>query len=306
MSSKERRVSQKYVKRQFSAVGLFLILYALFVLIVPYSFNTYMQLTDSPIVKDHFLYFGIYLIIILFGTLIPFYLMRRYFRVTHRHMNRNISATFLELYVQAIVCFSLCILLTYVSNILFSHVGMEGRLICSIGLSFNEAELRDPLYVFLLLIVTPIIEEYAFRGVLINTLGRYGKYFAMIASAVIFAVAHVHFSEFIPAFAMGILLGKISLRYKSIRPTIIIHILFNALLYVLCIVPSSIARYMSYFLAVVFILTVYLVLSGRYERISVQRSRSERITNLLFYTRPTVILAIALMITYTVLFTILS
>ena len=306
MSTKERHVSKKYVKRKFGTVGLFLTLYALFVLIVPYFFHMYLKMTDSPILKDNLLYYGIYLIIVLFGTLIPFYLMRRYFKVTHKKMNRSINATFIDLFVQTIVCFTLCILLTYVSNILFSYLGMEGRLISSIGLSFNEAELSEPLYVFMLLIVTPIIEEYAFRGVLLNTLGKYGKVFALIASALIFGLAHTHFSEIIPAFAMGIQLGKTSLRYKSIRPTIMIHILFNVLLYWLCIAPSSIARYMAYILAVIFILTVYLILSGRYERVRIQKPHSDRITNLLFYTRPTVILAIALMITYSVLFMVLG
>ncbi len=306
MSTKERHVSKKYVKKKFSAVGLFLILYALFVLIVPYFFHMYLKMTVSPILKDKLLYYGIYLIIVLFGTLIPFYLMRRYFGITHRKMNRSINATFVDLFVQTIVCFTLCILLTYVSNILFSYLGMEGRLISSIGFSFNEAELTEPLYVFMLLIVTPIIEEYAFRGVLLNTLGKYGKVFALIASALIFGLAHTHFSEIIPAFAMGILLGKTSLRYRSIRPTIMIHILFNVLLYWLCIVPSSIARYMAYILAVIFILTVYLILSGRYERVRIQKLHSDRLTNILFYSRPTVILAILLMIAYSAFFVILG
>ena len=302
MSNKEHRVSKKYAIRKFSAVGLFLILYALFVLILPYFFRMYMDIIDSTILKDELLYYGIYFIIILFGTLIPFFLMRTYFKVSHKKMNRSISASFVDLFVQSIVCFTLCITLTYVSNILFAYLGLEGKLMSSIGFSFEEVNLSNLLYVFMLIIVTPIIEEYAFRGVLLNTLGKYGKMFGLYASAVVFAFAHMNFSEFLPAFAMGVQLGKISLRYRSIRPTIIIHMLFNALIYTLCVIPSSITKYMAYVLSAIFMFTVYLILTGKYERVQIQKLHSDRITNILFYTRPTVVFALLLMVIYSLLF----
>ena len=56
MSTKERHVSKKYVKRKFGTVGLFLTLYALFVLIVPYFFHMYLKMTDperqSALLRD--------------------------------------------------------------------------------------------------------------------------------------------------------------------------------------------------------------------------------------------------------------
>ncbi len=302
MSKKEHHVSKRYAKRKFNTIGLLLIVYALMVLILPFFLHMFLIEEDPQIMRDELLYYGIYFIIILFGTLIPFFLMRKMFKIPFKRINRDFTSTFTDLFVQTIVFFTICLGLTYVSNILFSYINMEGKLISSIGFSYDEANLDNALYVFMLIIVTPIIEEYAFRGVLLSALSKYGKNFGLYACSVVFALAHLSFAEMIPAFAMGVQLGKTSLRYRSIRPTIIIHILFNALIYALCVVPASITRYVAYVLAVIIIVAAYLFISGRYERIQIQKLKSNRITNIVFYSRPTVIIALLLMVVDSLLF----
>ena len=306
MEKREHVVSKKYVGRQFASIGLLLIIYALFTLIIPLVLNIYFQEAAQEIVEDKLMYYGIYFIIILFGTVIPFFLMRKLFKVTLRRFNQSIAASFIDLFVQAIVFFVVCIALTYISNLLFSYMGMEGKLISGIGLSYDDANLTYPLYVFMLIFVTPLLEEYAFRGVLLNVLSRYGKRFALVASSVIFALAHLNFAEMIPAFVMGIQLGKTELRYKSIQPTIVIHVLFNALIYALCVLPASITKYMAYGLAAIVFIAAYLIVSGRYERIRIKKLHKSKTTNILFYTSPTILIAMLLMILHSVLFSYIS
>ena len=110
----------------------------------------------------------------------------------------------------------------------------------------------------------------------------------------------------IPAFAMGVALGKTSLRYKSIQPTIVIHILFNAFLYCLFILPVSISQYLAYGLVAICLIAFILILTGRYEKIHIQRSKSNAIANKLFYSRFTIILSMILMIGFTCVFTFLE
>ena len=306
VEKREHVVSKKYVGRQFASIGLLLIIYALFTLIIPLVLNIYFQEAAQEIVEDKLMYYGIYFIIILFGTVIPFFLMRKLFKVTLRRFNQSIAASFIDLFVQAIVFFVVCIALTYISNLLFSYMGMEGKLISGIGLSYDDANLTYPLYVFMLIFVTPLLEEYAFRGVLLNVLSRYGKRFALVASSVIFALAHLNFAEMIPAFVMGIQLGKTELRYKSIQPTIVIHVLFNALIYALCVLPASITKYMAYGLAAIVFIAAYLIVSGRYERIRIKKLHKSKTTNILFYTSPTILIAMLLMILHSVLFSYIS
>jgi membrane protease YdiL (CAAX protease family) len=302
VEKREHVVSKKYVARQFASIGLLLIIYALFTLIIPLVLNVYFQEAAQEIVEDKLMYYGIYFIIILFGTAIPFFLMRKLFKVTLKKFNQSVAASFIDLFVQAIVFFVVCIALTYISNLLFSYLGMEGKLISGIGLSYDDANLSYPLYVFMLIFVTPLLEEYAFRGVLLNVLSRYGKRFALVASSIIFALAHLNFAEMIPAFVMGIQLGKTELRYKSIQPTIVIHVLFNALIYALCVIPASITKYMAYGLAAIVFIAAYLIVSGRYERIRIKKLHKSKTTNILFYTSPTVLIAMFLMILHSVLF----
>ena len=303
-AKKEVRISQKKAKRNFTTIGLMLMIYVLFVMIFPYVFVEYMKLTNSSILEDKILYYGIYFIVILFGTIIPFFIMRKFARIKFRRIFRMANVGFFDVFVQTIVLFTVCIVLTYVSNVIFSRFGLDGKLIASIGFSYDEVNLSNHIYLFMLILVTPILEEYAFRGVLLTALGKYGKRFALIASSLIFAFAHNNFAEMIPACAMGFILGKIALRYRSVQPTVIIHILFNGFIYLLCILPATITKYMTYGLAAICILALYLILTGRYEWIQVQSSRSAKVTRSLFYTRFTIVLTMILMVGYTLLFTI--
>lgn len=273
---------------------------------LPYAFHFYLQETNSSILKDPILYYGIYFIDIIIGTIIPFFIMRKFSKIKLKKLTRKISASFVDLFVQTIVFFVICIALTYVSNILFNYFGLEGKLISGIGFSYDESNLSNLLYIFMLIFVSPIMEEYAFRGVMLNSLSRYGKKFALYATAIIFALAHNNFAEMIPAFAMGIMLGKTSLRYKSIQASIVIHILFNAFIFGLCVMPLSIVKYMAYGLVAICVLAFALIIIGRYEKINVQNSKNNIVASRLFYSRFTVIFSIVLMIVYTFVYTFLK
>ncbi|MDO4199045.1 MAG: type II CAAX endopeptidase family protein [Erysipelotrichaceae bacterium] len=300
-AKREHKVSKKTARRDFTTVGAFLIVYSLIVLIIPYFLRSFLALTSPEIVSDNLFYYGIYFIIILFGTLLPFFMMRKYAKLPFKKFNHGSSISFVEIMVQTIVFFTASLVLTYLSNIVFTRFGLGDKLIAGIGFSYEGNNLNNWLYVFMLVLVSPILEEYAFRGVLMHTLSKYGKLFGLIASSIIFALAHVNFAEMLPAFAMGYLLGGITLRYKSIRPTIIIHILFNLFIYGLCILPSSIAQYMAYGLVAVFVLSLYFIVSGKFQGVQIVTLRNSRITNTLFYTSWTVVLAMILMIVSTCL-----
>ena len=295
-AKREHKVSRKTARRDFGTIGAFLIIYVLMVMVIPYFLHAFLRLNSPEIVNDQLFFFGLYFIIILLGTILPFFAMRKAMKVPLKKFNRSTSISFIEIFVQTIVFFTTCLILTYLSNIIFSYVGLGDKLISGIGFSYDEAYLNNWLYVFMLVLVTPIIEEYAFRGVLMNCMAKYGKLFGLIGSSILFALAHMQFAEMIPAFAMGYLLGGTTLRYRSIRPTIIIHILFNAFIYGLCVLPVSIAQYIAYGLVAVFVLTIFLIVTGRYQGVRIQTLRNSRITNRLFYTSPTVILAMLLML----------
>lgn len=72
----------------------------------------------------------------------------------------------------------------------------------------------------------PIIEEVIFRGVILKSLSKYGKVFAIIVSALLFGFMHGNIVQGTFAFFIGIVLAYISLEY-SLKWAILLHFINN-------------------------------------------------------------------------------
>ena len=82
------------------------------------------------------------------------------------------------------------------------------------------------LYVVLL---GPICEEVIYRGIIITLLKPYGKGLALFFSAFIFGFMHGNIPQFASAFAGGLVFAAIAVKYDSIIPTMVMHIMNNIL-----------------------------------------------------------------------------
>ena len=92
--------------------------------------------------------------------------------------------------------------------------------------------LGDPntslLTIWLLVALTPgLCEEMFFRGLLLSGLKRWGRWPAIIVSAVLFGIAHGSLYRFLPTFLLGMLFGFIVWRSGSLLCTMIAHALNN-------------------------------------------------------------------------------
>lgn len=74
----------------------------------------------------------------------------------------------------------------------------------------------------------PIMEELLYRGVVLRALRRYGRIFAIVTSATLFALMHHSFDQGIMAFFAGLVFGYVALEY-SLGWSILLHILTNLL-----------------------------------------------------------------------------
>lgn len=79
-------------------------------------------------------------------------------------------------------------------------------------------------------IIGPIEEELVFRGVTTEYLKRAGASFWIlnILQALLFGIAHLNLVQGCYAFFVGLVCGYLALRYRSLFPSIVFHILFNA------------------------------------------------------------------------------
>lgn len=86
-----------------------------------------------------------------------------------------------------------------------------------------------PLASFVALVIAPIGEELAFRGITFKYARRLTKNFwvANILQALMFGIAHLSLVQGTYAFIIGLLLGYIVKRYNSLWASIIGHLCFN-------------------------------------------------------------------------------
>lgn len=89
-------------------------------------------------------------------------------------------------------------------------------------------------------VVAPVVEELIFRGLILNRLSRVMPgWLAVALSSAAFGVCHGHPVWFAYAFVLGAFFALLDLRAKSILPSILGHIAFNAISQILSFVPET-------------------------------------------------------------------
>ena len=89
-----------------------------------------------------------------------------------------------------------------------------------------------PMFVLEMLstaVLVPVMEEFAFRGVLLSALRKHGAGFAIVVSALVFAFAHGDFANVVFAFTAGLVFGFLYVRTGNLWVSICIHALNNGI-----------------------------------------------------------------------------
>ena len=95
------------------------------------------------------------------------------------------------------------------------------------GVEIKTDLLSVLLFVINTAVMPALFEEFAFRGVIMQPLRKYGDWFAIVASAACFAVVHANMVQIPFAFIAGVSLGYFCIRTKSIWTSVVIHFLNN-------------------------------------------------------------------------------
>jgi membrane protease YdiL (CAAX protease family) len=85
------------------------------------------------------------------------------------------------------------------------------------------------LYLVRIVLLPSILEELFFRGVIMQSLRRFGDGFALVCSSVVFGLAHLNAPQGVSAFFIALAIGFFVLRTGSILTGVIIHFVNNAL-----------------------------------------------------------------------------
>lgn len=104
----------------------------------------------------------------------------------------------------------------------------------SIGVEATMPEMETPnnitgylLYFISVSILPAIFEELLFRGAVLQSLRQFGDKFAIISSALIFALAHGNLIQGINTFMMGLLIASVVVYTGSLKVGILMHFCNN-------------------------------------------------------------------------------
>ncbi len=85
------------------------------------------------------------------------------------------------------------------------------------------------IFFFTAAIAAPLFEEFLFRGFLLPSLTRYlPVWYAIVASSLLFALAHLSLSEVLPLTVLGMVLGIVYTRSRNLLAPMLLHSLWNS------------------------------------------------------------------------------
>ncbi len=126
-----------------------------------------------------------------------------------------------------------------ISDVIYPKLGLDYNVIEVFDLTSSSPIFEKIIYIIALAVIPGIFEELFFRKALIDLLKKYGATFAIVMSALIFGFAHMNAPQIIVAFLMGLIFGKIYLKTKDIKITMLVHIMNNFMAGVGLILPTN-------------------------------------------------------------------
>ena len=164
------------------------------------------------------------------STALPFLV---YLRIGHKDTTEYLRFEKVGFFT-ALLCvlagLGLCLLGNYPAFAIqdfFSQFGYEPT--ASFAPAGRQTMQMFALELFSTAMLVPVMEEFAFRGVLLSALRKYGGGFAVIASALVFAFAHGDFSNVVFAFFAGLVFGFLYVRTGNLWISVCIHALNNGI-----------------------------------------------------------------------------
>lgn len=104
-----------------------------------------------------------------------------------------------------------------------------------------EALLDGPAWVTIIsvCIFAPFFEEWLCRGIVLRgLLKKVGPVWAIIISALFFALIHMNLWQAVPAFLMGIVFGYVYYKTGSLKLTMLMHMVNNAMAFTVSQIPA--------------------------------------------------------------------
>lgn len=258
---------RKQINNLGNRIGITLLLYLVLARLIPHFllaifafFIPAIRIFGGGIVAPPILLLIIDVLTYIIVTLLPFVIYSISYKIPPRVIlpNKKISK---KLAVAGIgVGLGVSVIGMYSANLLYGFFYVLGKVPTMPDFSLNN-NIWSNIFLFLqVVILAPVLEEIVFRGIVMQSMRRFGDTFALIMSSMIFSLIHANFVQSPNAFLMGIVIGYFVLRSGSIKIGIYIHVVNNFLSFAMDIL----SRYMNedYFFIVFRTIQAVYVLIG--------------------------------------------
>ncbi len=154
-------------------------------------------------------------------------------------------------------------------------------------------------YLFYVIVLCPLAEEYIYRGVVLQCFARYGNRFAIVASSFLFALSFGRLQTALPGFFLGMFLSVIALYYQSIRPVLWIRIGVAVLSVAEMLIPLSQVWIFGIICLVSYGISLVFLFVNRYNRLVLKSDADEMLSAKMFCSSALLVIACVVMIALT-------
>ena len=155
-------------------------------------------------------------------------------------------------------------------------------------------------------IIPALVEEFAYRGVVLGVLKRHDETFAIFASAFLFGLLHGNFVQIPFAFIIGLVAAFVRVKSDSMLPSILIHFGNNFFAVIMTALPDLVSEEISSFIeaGVMFVFIIAGIfainyLTKNHKEIFEQKKSNTKYSfgelNKIFFSRATVIVCLVLL-----------
>ena len=269
------KMNPKVAKANFALFNLILIIFTLLALYFPYLINLSLDQINFKNISFNidYLFIGINYIQVLFAFILPLILGKFIFKIKLKNLLKPVSISFRQLFAYFILAVLLTILIPFIFNFIRNYINIKTEFIKPLGiLSFNYF---NPLYVFSILFLSPLIEELLFRGLMLRFFGKFSNYFAIMICSFIYALMFDNISQAFIAFVLSYLFSKITIRYRSLQPAIFLHVLYNTFFFILqLLLYFELISYMFVLVVIIYLLAIYFYFNNNFKIVKIPYDKS--------------------------------
>ena len=204
-----------------------------------------------------------------------------YFVFSKSDMSETIKVNRVKLRILIPIVFmgmAVCMIANVAADILnqnFAFFGLENTL----DMDTSSENLAESMFGVVSTALMPAIaEEFAFRGIVLGSLRKYGDTFAIIASAVMFGAMHGNIVQIPFAFILGLVFGFAVCKTNSLIPAIIIHFINNSYAVILSAIQNAKLFDDRTFIMIYFIIVILFCIFGCLAFISVSKKDKDFFT----------------------------